>query len=63
MDFRRSAGTAERHTPSWHAVSIWISTHGGTLAYSMHAGGHGMIPSDWDLVLNYVKSDMKPAPR
>jgi hypothetical protein len=35
----------------------------GTLAYYMHAGGHGMIPSDWDLVLNYVKSEMKPAPK
>jgi imidazoleglycerol phosphate dehydratase HisB len=28
---------------------------GGTLAYYMHAGGHGSIPSDWDVFLRFME--------
>ena len=26
-----------------------------TLGYYMHAGGHGMVPSDWDIYLKFMK--------
>jgi hypothetical protein len=31
----------------------------GTLAYSMHAGGHGTIPSDWDLFLKFFATHLQ----
>jgi hypothetical protein len=32
-----------------------------TIGYYMHAGGHGMIPSDWDLVLKFLQLHLPPA--
>jgi hypothetical protein len=29
-----------------------------TLGYHMHAGGHGMIPSDWDVFLQFMKDHL-----
>lgn len=31
-----------------------------TLGYHMHAGGHGMVPADWDVFLQYMKAHLKP---
>ncbi|HEX4949007.1 MAG TPA: acetylxylan esterase [Blastocatellia bacterium] len=31
-----------------------------TLGYVMHAGGHGTIPSDWDLFLQFMKMHLPP---
>jgi hypothetical protein len=28
---------------------------GGTLSYYMHAGGHGSIPSDWEVFLRFME--------
>jgi hypothetical protein len=33
---------------------------GNTLAYYMHAGGHGTIPSDWDIYLKFLEQHLKP---
>lgn len=30
-----------------------------TLGYFMHAGGHGMIPSDWELVLKFMQMHLQ----
>jgi hypothetical protein len=32
---------------------------GDTLAYYMHAGGHGTIPSDWDIYLKFLEQHLK----
>jgi hypothetical protein len=31
-----------------------------TLGYLMHAGGHGTVPSDWDVYLEFMKMHLKP---
>jgi hypothetical protein len=28
---------------------------GDTLAYYMHAGGHGMVPGDWAVYLDFLE--------
>jgi len=30
------------------------------LAYFMHDGGHGMVPSDWDVYLDFLKMHLHP---
>jgi hypothetical protein len=32
------------------------------LAYSMHEGGHGMVPSDWDVYLQFLRMHLHPEP-
>jgi hypothetical protein len=31
----------------------------GTLGYYMHAGGHGMVPSDWEVYLTFMQMHLK----
>lgn len=31
-----------------------------TLGYYMHAGGHGALPSDWDVFLKFIQMHLKP---
>jgi hypothetical protein len=33
---------------------------GDALGYYMHDGGHGMVPSDWDVFLKFMKTHLKP---
>ena len=33
---------------------------GDTLGYYMHDGGHGTVPSDWDVYLKFMKAHLKP---
>lgn len=33
---------------------------GGTLSYYMHAGGHGTIPSDWGVFLQFMETHLRP---
>jgi hypothetical protein len=33
---------------------------GHTLGYYMHAGGHGTVPSDWDIYLQFLKTHLHP---
>jgi hypothetical protein len=30
------------------------------LAYYMHEGGHGMVPSDWDIYMDFLKAHLHP---
>jgi hypothetical protein len=30
------------------------------LGYYMHDGGHGMVPSDWDIYIDFLKQHLKP---
>ena len=32
---------------------------GGTLAFYMHDGGHGIVPSDWDVYLDFMEKHLK----
>jgi hypothetical protein len=32
------------------------------LAYSMHEGGHGMVPSDWPIYVQFLKMTLHPEP-
>lgn len=32
------------------------------LGYYMHDGGHGMVPSDWNIYLEFMKMHLKPEP-
>jgi hypothetical protein len=34
-----------------------------TLGYYMHAGGHGILPADWNVFLDFVKLHFLPAGR
>jgi hypothetical protein len=31
-----------------------------TLSYYMHDGGHGTVPSDWDIYLQFLKTNLHP---
>jgi hypothetical protein len=31
-----------------------------TLGYFMHAGGHGMMPSDWEPIFKFMQMHLKP---
>ena len=33
---------------------------GQDLAYTMHDGGHGLVPSDWDVYLDFMDAHLKP---
>jgi hypothetical protein len=33
---------------------------GETLAFYMHDGGHGLVPSDWDVYLDFMEQHLKP---
>jgi hypothetical protein len=33
---------------------------GGTLSFYMHDGGHGMVPGDWDVFLDFMDEQLKP---
>jgi hypothetical protein len=33
---------------------------GDTLAFYMHHGGHGMVPGDWDVFLDFMDKHLKP---
>ncbi len=33
---------------------------GDTLAYTMHAGGHGTVPGDWDVFIPFLVRHLKP---
>ena len=33
---------------------------GGTLSYLMHDGGHGVMPADWPVFIDFLKINLKP---
>lgn len=32
------------------------------IGYTMHEGGHGMVPSDWDIYLEFLRMHLRPEP-
>ncbi len=49
--FGKSAPEAKEVPPAGQSVMT-------TLGYHMHAGGHGMIPSDWKVFLDFMKAHL-----
>lgn len=47
-------GKQDLGTDVWPAAKHLILTNG--LSYYMHDGGHGMVPSDWDIYVEFLKA-------
>lgn len=45
-------------TTSWPTAKTPIFTNG--LSYYMHDGGHGRVPSDWDIYVQFLKANLHP---
>ena len=46
-------------TDVWPAAKVPILHD---LAYYMHEGGHGMVPTDWDIYIEFLKMHLHPNP-
>jgi hypothetical protein len=53
----RLLGKQDLGTDVWPPAGQLI-LHG--LSYYMHDGGHGMVPSDWDIYIQFLKSSLHP---
>jgi hypothetical protein len=51
-------GKQDLGTTTWPAPKQVILTNG--LSYYMHDGGHGMVPSDWDIYVQFLKAQLHP---
>jgi len=51
-------GKQDLGTDVWPAPKQPIFTNG--LSYYMHEGGHGMVPSDWDIYVRFLKQALHP---
>jgi hypothetical protein len=51
-------GKQDLGTTTWPAPKQLILTNG--LSYYMHDGGHGMVPSDWDIYVQFLKATLHP---
>jgi hypothetical protein len=49
-----------KHGPKDDKMPLAGRLAGDTLAYYMHAGGHGTVPSDWDIYLKFLEQHLKP---
>jgi len=49
-----------KHGPATDAFPPAGQLVGDTLAYYMHAGGHGMVPGDWAVYLDFLDAQLKP---
>lgn len=49
-----------KKTPTAPEVPLAGQSIFTTLGYHMHAGGHGMVPADWDVFLEFMKRHLKP---
>lgn len=54
----RLLGKQDLGTDVWPAPKQLILTNG--LSYYMHDGGHGMVPSDWDIYVQFLKAQFHP---
>jgi hypothetical protein len=52
-------GKQDLGTDVWPAAKVPIYTNG--LNYYMHDGGHGMVPGDWAIYVEFLKATLKPA--
>ncbi len=51
-------GKQDLGTTVWPGPKQLILTNG--LSYYMHEGGHGMVPSDWDIYVQFLKANLHP---
>lgn len=51
-------GKQDLGTDVWPAAKTPIFSNG--LNYYMHEGGHGMVPSDWDIYVQFLKAQLHP---
>jgi hypothetical protein len=51
-------GKQDLGTDVWPAAKVPIFTNG--LSYYMHEGPHGMVPSDWDIYVQFLKAQFHP---
>jgi hypothetical protein len=51
-------GKQDLGTTEWPAAGTPIFTNG--LNYYMHNGGHGMVPGDWDIYVQFLKAQFHP---
>jgi hypothetical protein len=54
----RLLGKQDLGTDVWPAAKVPIFTNG--LSYYMHEGPHGMVPSDWDIYVQFLKAQFHP---
>lgn len=54
----RLLGKQDLGTDVWPAAKVPIFTNG--LNYYMHDGGHGMVPTDWDIYVQFLKAQFHP---
>jgi hypothetical protein len=54
----RLLGKQDLGTDVWPAAKAPIFSNG--LNYYMHDGGHGMVPTDWDIYLQFLKAQLHP---
>jgi hypothetical protein len=54
----RLLGKQDLGTDVWPAAKVPVYSNG--LNYYMHDGGHGMVPSDWDIYLEFLKAQLRP---
>ena len=51
-------GKQDLGTDVWPAAKTPIFSNG--LNYYMHEGGHGMVPSDWEIYIQFLKTNLHP---
>ncbi len=51
-------GRQDLGTDVWPAAKTPLFSNG--LNYYMHEGGHGMVPTDWDIYLQFLKANLHP---
>ncbi len=54
----RLEGNQDMGTEVWPPAGKLILTNG--LSYYMHEGGHGMVPGDWDIYVQFLKANLHP---
>ncbi len=53
-------GKQDLGTDVWPAAKVPIFSNG--LNYYMHEGPHGMVPTDWDIYVQFLKAQFHPEP-
>lgn len=51
-------GKQDLDTDVWPAAKTPIFSNG--INYYMHEGGHGMVPSDWEIYIQFLKTNLHP---
>lgn len=54
----RLLGKQDLGTDQWPAAKTPLFSNG--LNYYMHDGGHGMVPTDWDIYIQFLKANLHP---